>query len=525
MNNLSIAPTTANLLIDNFCIGEYQNITLSYQGGTIGTDAIAKWYDNASLTTPIGTGNDVVIPAPSTTTTYYVRFEGECNTTEAIEVEVTVKTISEPPTNVTASHLSYCQGEVSLITLIYEGGTLGTGAIAYWYNENNVFLGQNNNLKINAPTTTATYYVMFEGNCNTTSKIPLTITVNNESIAPTTANVDINNFCYTEGSNITLSYSGGTLQINDTAKWYSNAELTDFIGKGNNIIIPAPETTTTYYVRFEGICNITQAVSIPVTVNTSSQPPTSVTASHSGYCQGHIDKITLNYTGGTFGTNATANWYDDETLINSLGTEEILEINAPTETTTYYLQFKGECNTITETVKIEVGAPSEIEICNDTTIYKTSFANLWVTQDNNFQYEWTPFETLNNANIFNPTATPLQTTTYTVIVKNHFGCETTENVTVQVLDFEIIINTGFTPNEDGHNDTWIIKDIEHFPDNHVQIYNRQGVLVFETDAYKNQWKGTYLNTDKELPVGVYYFLLDLNDGITPTQKGSVTIIR
>jgi gliding motility-associated-like protein len=71
-------------------------MTLSYTGGTLGTGAAATWYDDASLTSSIATGNDVSITAPDLTTSYYVRFESDCDTTAEVSVTVTVFSIPDP---------------------------------------------------------------------------------------------------------------------------------------------------------------------------------------------------------------------------------------------------------------------------------------------------------------------------------------------------------------------------------------------------------------------------------------------
>jgi len=82
--------------------------------------------------------------------------------------------------------------------------------------------------------------------------------------------------------------------------------------------------------------------------------------------------------------------------------------------------------------------------------------------------------------------------------------------TANVLPYEIL-----TPNADGLNDFFRIVGIESFPDNQVRIYNRWGNLVFTAYGYNNTdnyWKGTNMyDNDKELPVGVYYYVIDLGD--------------
>ena len=75
---------------------------------------------------------------------------------------------------------------------------------------------------------------------------------------------------------------------------------------------------------------------------------------------------------------------------------------------------------------------------------------------------------------------------------------------------EPMIYTGFTPDNDGRNDTWEIDNIAAFPQIHVRIYNRNGQEIFQSKGYANAWDGTYKGT--ELPKGTYYYVIALNDG-------------
>jgi gliding motility-associated-like protein len=81
-----------------------------------------------------------------------------------------------------------------------------------------------------------------------------------------------------------------------------------------------------------------------------------------------------------------------------------------------------------------------------------------------------------------------------------------------------------SPNNDGYNDTWGILDVVSYPKAIVQVFNRWGALVFETSGGLNYqpWDGTKNGLD--LPVGTYYYIVDLNTGDTP-QSGPITIIR
>ena len=86
-----------------------------------------------------------------------------------------------------------------------------------------------------------------------------------------------------------------------------------------------------------------------------------------------------------------------------------------------------------------------------------------------------------------------------------------------VVDFEIF--NGITPDGDGLNDTFHINGIDRFPENTLQVYNRWGVLVYETDGYGqngNVFRGisegrVTIQRDRELPSGNYFYILVRKD--------------
>ena len=86
----------------------------------------------------------------------------------------------------------------------------------------------------------------------------------------------------------------------------------------------------------------------------------------------------------------------------------------------------------------------------------------------------------------------------------------------------VIIPNTFTPNGDGINDVWNIKDIGNFPNCTVNVFNRYGEKVYSSIGYTVAWDGTYKGSP--LPVGTYYYLIDLKNGI-PLLSGYVAIIK
>jgi gliding motility-associated-like protein len=80
-----------------------------------------------------------------------------------------------------------------------------------------------------------------------------------------------------------------------------------------------------------------------------------------------------------------------------------------------------------------------------------------------------------------------------------------------------------TPNEDGQNDVWVLDNLNSiYPDCVVRIFNRWGNIVFESEGYLDNWDGTHKG--ERLPMGTYYYTIDLNDAEGSVLKGYVSIV-
>jgi gliding motility-associated-like protein len=101
-------------------------------------------------------------------------------------------------------------------------------------------------------------------------------------------------------------------------------------------------------------------------------------------------------------------------------------------------------------------------------------------------------------------------------------------VTVAAVPEELFIPEGFSPNGDGINDLFVIRGIFNYPGNAFVIFNRWGNKVFEISPYKNTWDGTSMFGlrvgGNELPVGTYFYVLDLRDG-SAIYKGTIYLNR
>jgi gliding motility-associated-like protein len=101
---------------------------------------------------------------------------------------------------------------------------------------------------------------------------------------------------------------------------------------------------------------------------------------------------------------------------------------------------------------------------------------------------------------------PLDNSTPTPIVLNGLGGAAELG--------DVFIPEGFSPNGDGINDLFVIKKPVAL-DLRLEIYNRNGGLVYSKENYKNDWNGAsnlIANPKNGLPDGTYFYVVKMTDG-------------
>jgi len=113
---------------------------------------------------------------------------------------------------------------------------------------------------------------------------------------------------------------------------------------------------------------------------------------------------------------------------------------------------------------------------------------------------------------------------YTITVTDLVGCEKDTTFEMPVIDIECLeVPNAFTPNNDGINDDWQIKNIYLYPNATVQVYNKWGRKVYEiSNGYTDPWDGT--KNGFELPAATYYYIITIREDINP-YTGPITIVR
>ncbi|MCG3167456.1 MAG: hypothetical protein POELPBGB_03248 [Bacteroidia bacterium] len=405
-------------------------------------------------------------------------------------VSTSTVTITEPAllttsaTGVDASCGGTCDGTA---TVIAQGGT---APYAYLW----VPGGQTTATATGLCAGTYTVTVTDANGCTSQSSV----TIDEPPILLASASVTAPTCTNTDNGAIDLTVSGGVPGY--TFDWDNGATTEDISN-----LLPGVYTVT---VTDNTGCQVTLSVTVIEQIVIDANAGEDVTI-----CIG--EQVQLQASGGSGYLWTPASGLNYNNIDNPIATI--------TTTTTYVVQVTNfscvDYDTITITVNplpvIDAGAGAEI-LSGTTVQLEASGAGT------NGTYSWSPSDGLDNPNIYNPVASPTQTTYYYVTGTDENGCSATDSLTVEVSP-GIEFPDGITPNNDGINDTWIIDFINNFPEAEVMVYNRWGQELFYSKGYGTPWDGKYKGND--LPVGTYYYVIDLHDGATEPYTGPITIAR
>ncbi len=207
---------------------------------------------------------------------------------------------------------------------------------------------------------------------------------------------------------------------------------------------------------------------------------------------------------------------------NSLsGFNEANPVAQPDTSTEYRLILSTYlCEADTFYVNVNVNLTPEITTGKDLMI--GSGETIILEAQGGISYEWYPDMYLDDYRSANPEAFPNETITYILTGTDEHGCSNTDSITITVKN-EIFIPNLFTPNNDGNNDSFKIYGTG-IKDMFLQIYNQEGLLVFESndkeEITQTGWDGT--NKGQLLPDASYIWIIrgTYNDGTAIKYKGN-----
>jgi gliding motility-associated-like protein len=183
-------------------------------------------------------------------------------------------------------------------------------------------------------------------------------------------------------------------------------------------------------------------------------------------------------------------------------------------------------------------SPFVVDAGSDKTIElgESSNLNAITSPANNLvkSWMWTPADsTLTCKDCNDPTATPYNTTTYTIKAVDETGCQAIDRVTIVVIkNRNVFFPNIFSPgNDDGVNDRYTgfsgraVRKI-----NLIRIYDRWGNLIFERENFATNdlnfgWDGTYRGQKSGSGVYTFYSNVEFIDGEIITYKGDFMLVR
>lgn len=352
------APGSASVDRDNFCSDDAGSISLTASGGS-GTDL--TWYAGSCGGSSIGTGSPLVIDSPTTTTTYYARWENVCEASSCASVTVTVPPTPADPSNATASPSTLCEGETSTLTASVSGAQID------WYADScgGTMIGTGNSIDVSPSVTTTFYARARDGGtgCESVGCSSVTVTVNPRPATPTNAAASPDTICSGESVNLTASVSGAVVD------WYNDSCGGTLVGTGNSINV-SPAASTTYYARARDAtsgCESTACETVNVTVHALPSTPTNAQATPSAVCNGGTVTLSASASG------AVIDWYTGGCGGTLVGTGNSIDVT-PNATTTYYAKARDGgtgcesigCDDVTVTVHTPPATPTNALASPDT---------------------------------------------------------------------------------------------------------------------------------------------------------------
>lgn len=267
----------------------------------------------------------------------------------------------------------------------------------------------------------------------------------------------------------------------------------DFFEISTNTILPLSFTNTTAYLqsiiaRITNIQGCYNDFQINLIVNVFDEIVIDETI---GLCDGN--SIILDPGAGFI----SYNWNTNPTQ-----SSQIITINTPG---TYVVTLENESgcfrDKIYTVISSQVATINEI-IIDDFAANNTVTINTSGTGDYEFSLDGINYQNSN-------TLSNLEAGEYTVYVQDKNGCGITTQ-SFYILDYPKY----FTPNNDGYNDVWQIKNLDKrgLEASKIYIFDRYGKLLKQIAPLGNGWDGLFNGV--ELPSTDYWFTLEQPNGKT-----------
>jgi gliding motility-associated-like protein len=398
--------------------------------------------------------------------------------------------------SISPTSAAICEGGAQVLT--------ATGGSQYEWRRNNEVIAGQTQATLNA-SQPGIYSAIVK---NDACAVPASNTAEITRATAPTGNITPASATICQGGSKVLTATGGT-----SYEW-----------KRNNITIPG-QTGATYTATEAGIYSviITNGTCQGPASNTTEiiQDPTpagTISPESASICNGSA--VVLLATGGT-----SYEWQrDGETLPGE--TSATISVTVPG---IYSVIIKGGACSGSASNTSEV-----VEMNNSGTRYADVFTapNVPVqlsARVSGISYEWLPYSGLDDPTSATPKAKLESDREYTVRITNEQGCSIVDTQLVKVNanvnnSVKVFVPTAFTPNGNNVNDRLRplgnISRIDYF-----KVYNRWGVLVYQTKTLGEGWDGSYKGNPQQSDTYTWVFQGQGLDGQAIKGSGKTLLIR
>lgn len=235
-----------------------------------------------------------------------------------------------------------------------------------------------------------------------------------------------------------------------------------------------------------------------------------------------LNGLIVRAGGGVWSSTGSGVFVPSNTDLNAVYRPSTSDLRSNNFRITLTTTNNGNCLAVQDQKVIQLTDTTKVEIGKDLFVFENNPIRINPTINGSVAaYSWTPPQQLNNPNVKDPVFRgPSDERLYLRVTSNQ-GCVSRDDVFITVVKPFKIPNV-FSPNGDGIHDTWVIPELERYPDAIVSVFDRYGRRVFFSQGYTKPWNGT--NEGKPVAVATYYYIIEpkLIPGIF---SGSVTILK
>jgi gliding motility-associated-like protein len=138
-------------------------------------------------------------------------------------------------------------------------------------------------------------------------------------------------------------------------------------------------------------------------------------------------------------------------------------------------------------------------------------------------YTWFPPDFLSDPFSGKTNCKPSDNISYQISYSSEEGCRGWDSLRINVRkEYHLEIFNLLSPDNNGLNDTWVIRNIEAYPSNQVVVFDQWNQIVFEKTNYQNTWSGTNQRGEL-LPTGTYFYQISFS-GTDKKYTGTLSLL-